>query len=71
MIDYLTERQEQIRRCIRECVAETGEYPTLQTIGAHVGLSSKSAVHYQMRRLEELGVVVVCGEGRSRTYWLA
>ncbi|AZM51746.1 hypothetical protein DMA15_03435 [Streptomyces sp. WAC 01529] len=58
MIDHLTERQEQIVRCIREWVAERGDYPSLSEIGGCVGLSSKSAVHYQLHRLEARGVVV-------------
>ncbi|MGW7085042.1 LexA family protein [Streptomyces sp. NPDC054871] len=58
MIDSLTERQEQILRCLREVIAETGEAPTLTEIATRVGLSSKSAVHYQLGRLHELGLVV-------------
>ncbi|MGW2230028.1 LexA family protein [Streptomyces formicae] len=38
-------------------IAETGESPTLAEIAARVGLSSKSAVHYQPGRLQKLGMV--------------
>ncbi|MET8679045.1 winged helix DNA-binding protein [Streptomyces sp. NPDC004647] len=66
----LTERQAQILRCIREATAETGECPTLEEIGAKVGLASKSAVHYQLKRLEALGVIARAGAG-ARVYRLA
>ncbi|MGW7069521.1 LexA family protein [Streptomyces sp. NPDC054855] len=65
----LTERQEQILRCIREAIAETGECPTLAEIGAKVGLTTKSAVHYQLKRLEALGVITRAGQG-ARKYRL-
>ncbi|MET7542085.1 hypothetical protein [Streptomyces sp. NPDC005507] len=58
MIDYLTERQERIVRCIRERVAETGDYPSVREIGAGVGLSSPSSVLHHLRRMEKQGVVV-------------
>lgn len=66
----MTERQEQIVRCIREHVAVTGYSPTLTEIAARVGLASKSAVHYQLGRLEALGIVTR-GEGDARCYRLA
>ncbi|MEV6757375.1 hypothetical protein [Streptomyces sp. NPDC051214] len=66
----LTERQEQILRCVRDAIAETGECPTLEEIAVEVGLTSKSAVHYQLKRLESLGVIARAGE-RARIYRLA
>ncbi|MFF1710864.1 LexA family protein [Streptomyces sp. NPDC058268] len=65
----LTERQGQILRCIRGAIAETGECPTLEEIGASVGLTGKSAVHYQLKRLEALGATARAGEG-ARPYRL-
>ncbi|MFE6158886.1 LexA family protein [Streptomyces sp. NPDC056486] len=65
----LTERQARILRCIRDAIAETGECPTLEEIGAEVGLSSKSAVHYQLKRLEVLGAVARTSAG-ARVYRL-
>ncbi|MER5257742.1 helix-turn-helix domain-containing protein [Streptomyces sp. NPDC002855] len=65
----LTERQGQILRCIREVIAETGECPTLEEIAAEVGLTSKSAVHYQLKRLEALGAIARVGGG-ARVYRL-
>lgn len=66
----LTERQAQILRCIRDAIVETGECPTLEEIAVKVGLTSKSAVHYQLKRLEALGLVARAGEG-ARIYRLA
>ncbi|MFB7713612.1 hypothetical protein [Streptomyces sp. NPDC056105] len=70
MIDFLTDRQERIVRCIRECVAETGDSPTVREIGAGVGLSSPSSVLYHLRRMESQGVVTR-GDGQVRTWRLA
>ncbi|MFF3876009.1 LexA family protein [Streptomyces sp. NPDC001978] len=58
-VEHLTERQERIVRYIRECIADTGEAPTVVEIGEHVGLSSRSAVHYQLRQCEQKGAIVV------------
>ena len=66
----MTERQVQILRAIRAAIAETGESPTLTEIAARVGLSSKSAVHYQLGQLVTVGAVVR-GDGRDRRYRLA
>ncbi|MEU5001560.1 winged helix DNA-binding protein [Streptomyces sp. NPDC021622] len=65
----LTERQAQILRCISDSIAEMGECPTLEEIGAKVGLTSKSAVHYQLKRLEALGVIARVGAS-ARMYRL-
>jgi repressor LexA len=70
MIDHLTEQQERIVRCIREWVAETGEYPTIREIGAAVGLRSPSSVLYHLRRMEAQGIVVHDGR-RQRSYRLS
>ena len=51
-VDYLTETQERILRVIREAIVERGEAPSLDEIGAAVGLRSRSSVHYQLRELE-------------------
>ncbi|MEV5606990.1 helix-turn-helix domain-containing protein [Streptomyces sp. NPDC052225] len=70
MIDSLTKRQEQILRCMRDAIAETGEAPTLTELAERVGLSSKSAVHYQLGRLRKLGLVAH-DDLRARAYRLA
>ncbi|MFJ1601558.1 winged helix DNA-binding protein [Streptomyces sp. NPDC088261] len=52
-----TERQEQILRVVRTWIAERGEGPTIREIGLEVGLSSTSSVAYQLRRMEERGLI--------------
>lgn len=58
-VDHLTERQERIVAFIRGRIAEHGDAPTVVEIGEHVGLRSRSAVHYQLRQCEEKGAIVV------------
>lgn len=61
-VEYPTEIQEQILRTIREAIVEQGEAPTVVEIGAAVGLSSRSSVHYQLRELVRKNAITV--EGR-------
>ncbi|MET8438456.1 winged helix-turn-helix transcriptional regulator [Streptomyces sp900116325] len=57
-VHNLTDRQRRILGAIRDHIAETGEAPsTVREIGAAVGLSSSSSVLYQLRRLEQAGVL--------------
>ncbi|MEU9323165.1 hypothetical protein AB0D91_05035 [Streptomyces canus] len=51
-VDYLTDTQERILRIIRAAIAERGEAPSLDEIGAAVGMRSRASVHYQLRELE-------------------
>ncbi|MFH8610978.1 MarR family transcriptional regulator [Streptomyces sp. NPDC018029] len=61
----ITERQRSILAAIRTHIADTGDAPTVREIGKTVGLSSPSSVHYQLRRLEQAGVVArATGAGR-------
>ncbi|MET9393437.1 MarR family transcriptional regulator [Streptomyces sp. NPDC006624] len=55
-VEYLTERQEQILRCIRTAIADRGEAPTVAEIATAVGLRP-SSVHYQLRELETKGSI--------------
>jgi repressor LexA len=64
-LDYLTDTQERILRCIRESIVDRGEAPTVVEIGKAVGLSSRSSVHYQLREIEAKGAIVV-EPGRPR-----
>ncbi|HET6360095.1 MarR family transcriptional regulator [Streptomyces sp.] len=64
MVDRLSARQESILRCITGWIAEHGEAPTIREIGESVGLSSTSSVAYQLRRLEDAGLI-----SRSRRSW--
>ncbi|MFB7165411.1 MarR family transcriptional regulator [Streptomyces sp. NPDC056242] len=53
----VTERQRSVLAAIRAHIAEHGEAPTVREIAAAVGLASPSSVLYQLRRLEEAGIV--------------
>ncbi|MGW0554413.1 LexA family protein [Streptomyces sp. NPDC002926] len=57
MLDHLTARQVSILRCITEWIADHGEAPSVREIGQRVGLSSTSSVAYQLRRMEQAGVI--------------
>ncbi|MER5914757.1 hypothetical protein ABT124_30890 [Streptomyces sp. NPDC001982] len=69
-VDHPTEIQERILRHIREQIIERGEAPTLQEIGAAMGLRSRSTVHYHLVELETKGAIVR-DPGRSRGIRLA
>ena len=56
-VEHLTDIQERILRAIRTAIADTGEAPTLDEIGAVVGLG-RSAVHYQLGELEAKNQIV-------------
>ncbi|MGW7196177.1 LexA family protein [Streptomyces chryseus] len=64
----MTERQEKVLACIRHAIRTRGEAPTLQEIADEVGLSSRSSVHYQLRQLEQRGVVAHSDPRRWRSY---
>jgi repressor LexA len=53
----LSKRQQQILTMIRDWVEQHGYPPTIREIGAAVGLASPSSVAYQLRTLEELGLI--------------
>ncbi|MEU3613554.1 hypothetical protein ABZ725_14720 [Streptomyces sp. NPDC006872] len=55
--EHLTDLQERILAVIRQSIADRGESPTLQEIGAAVGLGSRSAVHYQLAQIERKGAI--------------
>lgn len=57
-VEYLTSIQERILRIIREAITEHGEAPSLDEIGAAVGLRSRASVHYQLRELEAKAAIV-------------
>jgi len=69
-IDYPTEIQERILRRIRQQIEERGEAPTLQEIGAVIGVNSRSTVHYHLVELETKGAIVR-ERGRTRGIHLA
>lgn len=53
----LTARQRDILNFIRDTLVRFGYPPTVREIGQAVGLRSPSAVHAQLKKLEELGVI--------------
>jgi repressor LexA len=57
-VDYLTDTQERILRCIRDAILDRGEAPTVTEIGECVGLRSRASVHYQLVELETKGAIV-------------
>ncbi|KOX32771.1 hypothetical protein ADL07_11370 [Streptomyces sp. NRRL F-4707] len=56
-VDYLTARQEEILRYIRQTIADQGVAPTVGEIAEAVGLRAGSSVHYQLRELEAKGAI--------------
>ncbi|MFE4724241.1 winged helix-turn-helix transcriptional regulator [Streptomyces sp. NPDC056728] len=64
------ERQRSVVAAMRAHIADRAEAPTVREIAAAVGLSSPSSVLYQLRRLEEAGVLRRAGAG-SREYRLS
>ncbi|MFE6408178.1 LexA family protein [Streptomyces sp. NPDC057837] len=56
-VDYFTDRQKQILRCIRAAITDRGDAPTVAEIAAEVRLAP-STVHYQLRELEAKGAIV-------------
>ncbi|WP_405826377.1 hypothetical protein OG705_36770 [Streptomyces sp. NBC_00838] len=64
MIEVPAERQVRVLRVIRSWIAEHGEGPSLRQIGDLFGLSSTASVAYQLRRMEELGMI-----SRSARRW--
>lgn len=55
--DHLTDKQERILACIRQAIVDHGEAPTLEEIGATVGLGSRSAVHWQLQQMRRKGAI--------------
>jgi len=50
-------RQQQILECIAAAIASQGYPPSMREIAEHVGLSSASAVQYQIRKLQDAGYI--------------
>lgn len=55
--ELLTERQRRILACIGDFIRERGYPPTVRDIGREVGISSPSAVKYQLEQLERRGFI--------------
>ncbi|MEH0442425.1 hypothetical protein QA811_01820 [Streptomyces sp. B21-102] len=55
---HLTDLQERILGYIRQSIADRGEPPTFEEIGAEFGLRSRSAVAYQVEQMQAKGAIV-------------
>ncbi|MFI9775748.1 helix-turn-helix domain-containing protein [Streptomyces sp. NPDC051956] len=67
----ITERQRSVLAAIRAHIADHGEAPTVREIAAAIGLASPSSALYQLRRLEEAGIVRRARGAGSRDYRLS
>lgn len=65
----LSDRQRRIVDFIAAFLASRGYPPTVREIGEATGLLSTSSVHYQLRTLQRLGIVIR-ESNRSRTVTL-
>jgi repressor LexA len=54
---YLTRRQRQMLDCIEQFIQRNGYSPTLDEIGAEMGLSSLATVHKHLQNLEAKGLI--------------
>ena len=66
----LSHMQQKIFEYISSCIKNQGYPPSVREIGDAVGLKSPSTVHFHLKRLEELGVIVK-GSGKGRAITLA
>jgi len=64
-----SDKQQRIYDYIADFIADNGFGPTVREICAAVGLSSPSAVHNQLKKLEEQGLIDT-GGGRKRAITL-
>ena len=66
----LSPMQQRIYEYISRCIREQGYPPSVREIGEAVGLKSPSTVHFHLKHLEEMGVIVK-GSGKGRAITLA
>ncbi|MDX2935982.1 hypothetical protein [Streptomyces ipomoeae] len=64
----LTDRQRKVLTFIREAAKVRGFAPSLREIGEAVGLASTSSVHYQLKQLQEKGLVTTPDPRLPRAY---
>jgi repressor LexA len=62
--DMLSHKQQRILQFIRDCIASTGEAPTMAEIGRRFELKSSASVHEILVKLEKKGYI-----RRSRGAW--
>ncbi|MFD4976626.1 hypothetical protein [Streptomyces sp. NPDC058424] len=61
--DHLTEREEEILRCIRGWIEDKGEGPSVRQLGHAVGMRSTASVAYHLAHLERSGALIRDGRG--------
>lgn len=62
-----SDKAEKILEFVNEFVRQNGYAPSVREIGAAVGLSSTASVSYQLRQLQEKGLLMAsAGKGRKR-----
>ena len=66
----LSPMQQKIYEYIAACIRDQGYPPSVREIGEAGGLKSPSTVHFHLKHLEELGVIVK-GSGKGRAISLA
>ena len=66
----LSKMQQKIYDYLVACIREQGYPPSVREIGEAVGLKSPSTVHFHLKHLEEMGVIVK-GSGKGRAITLA
>ena len=66
----LSPMQQKIYEYIAACIRDQGYPPSVREIGEAVGLKSPSTVHFHLKHLEEMGVIVK-GSGKGRAISLA
>ena len=66
----LSPMQQKIYEYIAACIRDQGYPPSVREIGEAVGLKSPSTVHFHLKHLEEMGVIVK-GSGKGRAITLA
>ena len=66
----LSRMQQRVYDYIAESIARQGYAPSVREIGEALGLKSPSTVHFHLKHLEELGIIVK-GSGKGRAITLA
>jgi repressor LexA len=57
-VDYLTDQQEPIVRCVRQWITERGVAPTVREVGERLGMRSIASAHYQLVQCERKGAII-------------
>ncbi|MGW2768748.1 LexA family protein [Streptomyces sp. NPDC001275] len=61
--EHLTEREEEILRCIRGWIEDKGEGPSVRQLAHAVGMRSTASVAYHLANLERSGALIRDGRG--------